>query len=513
MNPIGYLGIDAGTQGLSVIYTDEQMNVLATGEASYAMVPDLDEGCYEQVTTDWESSLKSAMQSLRKQLSDRSVEINVAAIGISGQMHGEVCADENGTVLGPVRLWCDSRNEAEGDELTRAFGKKMPKRITAARWLWTIRNRNELAEKTRHVTTPSGWIAYRLTGKWNLGIGDAAGMFPIDQSSLDYDKDLLLQFDKIVGINSITSLSQLLPQVKKVGEDGGSLTSSGAKLLELPAGIPVSPAEGDQPAALAGSLIADAGTVSVSFGTSVCANSVGDREFEGVDRGIDHFCAPDGKPINMVWLRNGTTFMNEAVRMFANSAISSDENGFGPIMSRVLEASTDCGGVLALPFMDDEPGLGVSRGGTALFVGLNESNASDANLVKAALLATIFNLRIGSEILDRQGFPRTKIVLSGGLTKTPELGQILADVTRTPVSLLESAEEGTAWGAALMAKFRKLKIDGDAVCWSEFLARHDKGAGREFQPNAEASKGYQLVFERYKRLLAQQSELSTAVAP
>ena len=65
--------------------------------------------------------------------------------------------------------------------------------------------------------------------------------------------------------------------------------------------------------------------------------------------------------------------------------------------------------ILALPFMDDEPGLGVSGGGQAMLHGLNSQNATAANAVKAAMLATMFNLKLGVEILDKQGFPRSEM--------------------------------------------------------------------------------------------------------
>lgn len=503
----GYIGIDAGTQGLSVIFTDEALNVLATGEGEYDMVPGLDEGCYEQLPSDWDAALKSAMEQLHSNIGD---EMEVLAIGISGQMHGEVLADADGNSLGPARLWCDARNEAEGNELTEALGVKMPKRITSARWLWTIRNHPEIAQRAAHMTTPAGWIAFQLTGQWNLGIGDAAGMFPIDQSTLDYNESLLQKFDTIVG-GSIP-LEQLLPSVRKAGEDGGTVNDHGAAMLGLPAaGIPVAPAEGDQPAALAGSLIGDAGMVSCSFGTSVCANSVGDRTFEGVSQAVDHFCAPDGKPINMVWIRNGTTFMNSIVEMFG-LAIGGDRSaGFASVIPQLLESDPDCGGLLALPFMDDEPGVEVSRGGSALLIGLNPENATPGNAVKSALLSTMFNLRLGSEVLDSQGFPQTELVLSGGLTKTPQLGQILADVFAAPVSLLDSAEEGTAWGAALMAKFRRAKLDGQTGDWAEFLDQHSSGDQSRFEPNDEAVKKYESVYQRYKKLIGIYPAIDEAV--
>jgi hypothetical protein len=225
-------------------------------------------------------------------------------------------------------------------------------------------------------------------------------MFPIDQTTLDYDHKLLAEYDRLVAAQPsgpFPKLAALLPKVAKAGEDGGSLDAHGADLLGLPVGTPLAPAEGDQPAALAGSLIGAAGQVSMSFGTSVVANSVGDRAFQGISRAVDHFCAPDGKPINMVWIRNGTTPMNTVVGMFGLAGAGSGGKAFETLMPLLLAAPDDCGGLLALPFMDDEPGVGVQRGGTALVMGLNERSATPGNVARAMLLATIFNLRHGSD--------------------------------------------------------------------------------------------------------------------
>jgi sugar (pentulose or hexulose) kinase len=510
MKRSGYLGIDAGTQGLSVIFTDESLHILATGEGLYDMVPGLAAECYEQHPGDWEQALGMALSDLRKKLSATGIEMDVRGIGISGQMHGEVLADQLGRALGPARLWCDGRNESEGHELTERLGVKCPKRLTAARWLWTIRTQPDKAAQVAHITTPAGWIAFRLTGQWNLGIGDAAGMFPIDQQTLDYDARLLADFDAVVAKTaqaSVRPLADLLPTVRRVGEDGGTLDAHGAAVLGLPTGIPVAPAEGDQPAALAGSLIGRAGMVAMSFGTSVVANSVGDRAFRGIATAIDHFCAPDGKPINMVWLRNGTTPMNTVVEMFGKVSNGGRGDGFAAVIPQLLAAADDCGGLLALPFMDDEPGLGVSRGGTACVVGLNAANATPGNVAKAMLLATMFNLRMGSDLLDAQGYPRNEIILSGGLTKTPALGQILADVFNTPVAILDAAAEGTAWGATLMAKYRADALAGSIPDWETFLAGHASGSPQRFTPRPASVAAYGRLYDRYRRLVALQGQL------
>jgi len=515
MNKQGYLGIDLGTQGLSVIFTDESMRILSSGEGSYEMVPGLPTECQEQRPADWEQALAVAIADLRRKLATMSVEMEVRAIGISGQMHGEVLVDAAGVPLSAVRLWCDGRNEAEGHELTALFDTKVPKRMTVARWLWTIRTQPEKAARVARITTPSGWIAHMLTGGFTLGIGDAAGMFPIDQGTLDYDARRLADFDALVARSApaaaVKPLRDLLPEVRRAGADGGTLSARGAALLGLPQGIPVAPAEGDQPAALAGSLIAAAGTVSMSFGTSVVANSVGDRPFQGVDRAIDHFCAPDGKPINMVWLRNGTTAMNAVVEMFGRVNGSDRGGAFAAVIPQLLAAPDDCGGLQALSFMDDEPGAGVSHGGTALVIGLNDTSATPGNVAKAMLLATIFNLRMGSEGLDAQGFPRTEIVLSGGITKTPELAQLVADAFHVPVVLLAGAVEGTAWGAALMAKFRDERLAGKNADWSSFLAGHATAGARRFEPRPRAAATFDRLYARHKRLVALHTQLAAAM--
>ena len=308
----GFLGIDNGTQGLSVLFTDaENLHVLATADANYDFVPNLPEGCYEQRTTDWDQALSTAMKQLQQKLQQRQQQEQknvvtswkILAIGISGQMHGEVLVggsagggdddvvDASTTTpkqaLAPVRLWCDARNTETGDELTTLFQTKVPKRATCARFLWTIRTRPDLAIRTKHITTPAGWCAYRLTGEWNLGIGDASGMFPMNDTTRNYDTTKLQAFDQLSGAanNSssddagikIPSLADLLPAVKCAGEDAGSLTREGAALLGLgedAVGIPVAGAEGDQVAALAGSLIGRAGTISCCFGTYVLGGSL-----------------------------------------------------------------------------------------------------------------------------------------------------------------------------------------------------------------------------------------------
>ena len=216
----------------------------------------------------------------------------------------------------------------------------------------------------------------------------------------------------------------------------------------------------------------------------------------------------------MVWLRNGTTFLNTIVESYGGMLSDDTKGAFATVMPKVIEAPPDCGGLLALPFMDDEPGLQVTKGGSALIVGWNTDNGTIGNVAKAALLSTMFNLRIGCDVLDEQGYPRTEIVLTGGLTKTPRCGQLLADVFDSTVTLLDSADEGCSWGAAVMAKYRYLcSVQATDLDWAAFL-ESIAADGRKTRsvPNSDAVREYGAMPERYRKLVHLESQIARAVS-
>ncbi|KAG7347955.1 sugar kinase [Nitzschia inconspicua] len=514
------LGIDNGTQGLTALLVDiddPTLPVIATGEGSYGFVPNLASGCYEQQASDWDVALKTAIQQVMAH--PAFLNYQIVAMGVAGQMHGHVLVDSGGKAIGTVRLWCDARNQAEAEELSELFYGRpdnLPKRVTAARWLWTMRNQPELAESVDFLTTPAGWLSFRLTNSKRLGIGDSSGMFPM--GTKNYRQDLLQKFQERYGSEKVRPLSELLPEVVLCGDDAGNLTAEAVSWLGLPKetiGIPLAAAEGDQPATLVGSLIGHAGMASLSFGTSVCANLVGGSSEDPamiISPGVNHFSAVNGQPIYMVWLRNGTTYFNTVVKSYgsASAAIDhEDRNAFDSLMPQILDAPADCGGLLAMPFMDDEPGLGVTLGGTATLIGWNPNNAIPGNVCKAALLSTMFNLKKGVDYLKQNRVSVSEIFLSGGLTKTPEMGQVVADVFELPVHLLPGSEEGCSWGAAVLAKYRwqKKSNPADQQDWPDFLKSIATKQMQSFSPYPPDSAIYQTSYRKYDQLLKLQPEL------
>jgi sugar (pentulose or hexulose) kinase len=356
----------------------------------------------------------------------------------------------------------------------------------------------------------------------------------MDASTHNYREDLIQLFqDKYHDHNNHRPLSELLPEVVVCGNDAGTVTPEAAVWLGLPPatiGIPVAAAEGDQTAALVGSLIGEAGMVSCSFGTSVCANLVGGsaEDSEAIRSPmVNHFSAANGNPIYMVWLRNGTTYFNTMVKSYSPSPSGdlkegeNENNAFDSVMPQVISAPADCGGLLAMPFMDDEPGLGVTEGGTATLIGWNPTNATVGNACKAALLGTMFNLKKGMNYLKEKGVTMRVILLSGGLAKTPEMGQVVADVFGLPVRLLQGAEEGCSWGAAVLAKYRCHKLEqttskdstgANTNDWIDFLKSITTPPMQSFHPYPPDSALYELSFQKYQNLLELQPKLQQALS-
>ena len=440
----------------------------------------------------------------------------------------------------------------------------MPKRLTAARFLWSLKHEPHKTQKCVAITTPAGYIAHKLTTTMKvpqeklpplvLGVGEASGMFPITgTTNCDYQTDWIEAFDGHVRSKfpefSVPSLRDLLPKVRTAGDTQNNDRDNGAVFLDTsifdPSGwlhevrrifsgskkILVAPAEGDQPTALAASLIGLHGMISCSFGTSVVANMVGKASETTTNSttkrssmsSVDRFNAVNGQPISMVWLRNGTTYLNRMVDSYGGD--------FESLLKQAIEAPPDCCGLLALPFLDDEPGLNVSRGGTGMIVGFSSSSRKNddgnhkvGNVIKAAIVSVMFNLYLGTqqveeaeasvEIIGSKG-SKKEIVLTGGLTKTPETGQILADIFDRPVRLLEAADEGGAWGAALLAKYYhdcEKRNDQSSKPphpddWLTFLTTIEAKEQQAFFPHPERVQVYRSMLAKYKKLLELQPQL------
>ena len=296
------------------------------------------------------------------------------------------------------------------------------------------------------------------------------------------------------------------------GEAAGILTEEGAKLLdvsgELEAGIPLCPPEGDAGTGMAATNSVRQRTGNVSAGTSVFAMLVLEKELSTRYPEIDMVTTPAGDSVAMVHSNNCTSDLNAWVGLFDEfaSAIGAkiDKNQlFSTLYNKALEGDKDCGGLLAYGYLSGEH-ITHFEEGRPLFVRTPGSHFSLANFMRVNLYTALGALKTGLDILSsKEGVEVDKILGHGGLFKTPGVGQkILAAAMNAPVSVMETAGEGGAWGIALLASYMLQKKDGESL--EDYLDSRvfaDSKAIR-VEPDTEDVAGFETFMKRYQAGLA-----------
>ena len=222
-------------------------------------------------------------------------------------------------------------------------------------------------------------------------------------------------------------------------------------------------------------------TGNVSAGTSVFAMVVLEKELAKVHPEIDMVMTPDGSAVAMVHCNNCTSDLNAWIDLFEEFTqafgMKVDKNDlFGTLYRKALEGDPDCGGLLAYNYFSGEHITGFEEG-RPLFVRNPESNFNLANFMRVHLFTALGALKTGLDILlKEENVQIDKLLGHGGLFKTKEVGQkLLAAAVNAPVSVMETAGEGGAWGIALLASYMMTKKDGESL--AQFLDNR----GRPYQ--------------------------------
>jgi len=437
---------------------------------------------------------------------------SVAAAGFSAMMHGYIATDERGELLVPFRTWRNNITGVAAGELTDLLQWPVPQRWSIAHLYQAILNGEEHLPRIAHVTTLAGYVHWKLTGEWSIGIGDASGMFPVDPDTNWYDARMLAAFDEHIGGHAFPwRLDDVLPAIVPVGEAAGTLTAEGAKMLDrsgrLKPGVPLCPPEGDAGTGMVVTNSVRPRTGNVSAGTSVFAMLVLDRKLSEVHPEIDLVLTPDGELVGMAHSNNCTSDFNAWMAVIGEAARSlgadvQDSDLYGRLMPKALEGDADAGGLLAYGYISGEHLTGFSEG-RPLFVRRPDAAFNLANFVRAHLFAALGALRTGLDVLtDREGVRVEELCGHGGFFKTPEVGQrIMAAATNTPISVPEGAGEGGAWGMALLAAYSVR--DDRAVGLADYLdGLIGDSIGVAMAPRQEDVEGFQRFFEHYTTGLA-----------
>ena len=503
------LGVEFGSTRIKAVLVGEDGAPLASG--SHDWENRFENGVWTYHLEDVWSGLQDSYRKLVDEVAARyGVRLQtIGAIGFSAMMHGYLAFAKDGSLLAPFRTWRNTMTGQAAEELSALLGFNIPQRWSIAHLDQAILNQEPHVADIAFLTTLAGYVHWQLTGQKVLGVGEASGMFPIDSKTNNFDDRMLdLAAQRCAAAGVPWQLRDILPQVLVAGEAAGVLTAEGAKLIDpsgqLPAGIPLCPPEGDAGTGMVATNSVAARTGNVSAGTSVFAMIVLENPLSQVYPEIDMVTTPSGKPVAMVHSNNCTTDLNAWVDLFGEFAGAlgvevSQSKLFELLYRQGLGGDAEGGGLLAYNYYSGEHITHMTEG-RPLFVRTPESRFTLANFMRVHLFSSLGALKIGLGIFDREQVKIDRILGHGGFFKTPEVGQkIMAAAMNVPVSVMETAGEGGAWGIALLAAYMLRK--GGSETLEDYLDGKvfAGAAGTTIAPDARDVDGFNAFMERYKK--------------
>ncbi len=507
------LGIEFGSTRIKAVLVDENNKPIAAGAHDWENR--LENGIWTYSLDDIWTGLQDCYQKLVEDVQAQyGVKLtNIGAIGFSAMMHGYMAFNDKDELMVPFRTWRNTITEEASVKLTKLFDYHIPQRWTIAHLYQAILNGEEHVADLKFVITLAGYIHWKLTGEKVVGVGEASGMFPIDIATGQFNEKMIAQFDEAVADkNYAWKLKDVLPAVYTAGQQAGALTEEGAKLLDptgtLKAGVPFCPPEGDAGTGMAATNSVAKRTGNVSAGTSVFGMIVMEKELSKVYDEIDLVTTPDGSLVAMVHCNNCTSDLNAWVNLFKEYSelmgMKVDMNDlYGNLYRKALEGDDDCGGLLAYNYFSGEHVTGFNEG-RPLFARTPDAKFNLANFMRVHLFTSLGALKTGLDTLFKEENVQVDEILGhGGLFKTKGVGQsILAAAINAPVSVMETAGEGGAWGIALLASYMINKGEGESL--AAFLDNKVFAGqkGEKLAPKASDVKGFDEFMKRYSAGLA-----------
>jgi len=503
------LGIELGSTRIKAVLIDQENKPIAQG--SHTWENQLVDGLWTySIEAIW-SGLQDCYADLRTNVKNAyGIEIEtLAAIGVSAMMHGYMPFNKKEEILVPFRTWRNTNTGRAAAALSELFVYNIPLRWSISHLYQAILDNESHVNEIDFLTTLAGYVHWQITGEKVLGIGDASGMLPIDPTTHNYSAEMVAKFNKLIAPKEYNwKLEDILPKVLSAGENAGVLTPEGSKKLDasghLKAGIPVCPPEGDAGTGMVATNAVKQRTGNVSAGTSSFSMIVLEKELSKPYEMIDMVTTPDGSLVAMVHCNNCTSDLNAWVNLFKEYQellgipVDMDEI-YSKLYNIALTGDTVCGGLLSYNYISGEPVTGLADG-RPLFVRSANDKFNLANFMRTHLYASVGVLKIGNDILfNEEKIKVDRITGHGGLFRTKGVGQrILAAAINSPISVMETAGEGGAWGIALLGSYlvnnEKKQSLTDFLDESVFVG----DAGIEVSPTPEDVAGFNAYIENYK---------------
>jgi len=506
------LGIEFGSTRIKAVLIDPENKPIAQG--SHTWENQLVDGLWTYSTEAIWYGLQDCYADLRKNVNEQyDCEIEtLAGIGFSAMMHGYMPFNAKGEIMVPFRTWRNTNTGKAAAELSELFNYNIPLRWSISHIYEAILDNEEHVKDITFLTTLAGYVHWQVTGQKVLGVGDASGMIPVDPFTKNYDATMVAKFDKLIESRGFSwKLLDILPKVLVAGENAGFITPEGALKLDvsghLKPGIPVCPPEGDAGTGMVATNAVRQRTGNVSAGTSSFSMIVLEKPLTKPYEVLDMVTTPDGSLVAMVHCNNCTSEINAWVKMFKEyqellGVKQSTMDLYSTLFNVALTGDADCGGLMAYNYISGEPVTGLMDG-RPLFVRSANDKFSLANFMRAQLYGAIGVLKIGNDILfNEEKVQVDRIMGHGGYFTTPKVGQrMLAAALNSPISVMETAGEGGAWGIALLAGY--MVNNPSKLTLPDYLDQvvFAGNTGVEVAPTAEDVEGFNRYIENYKQSL------------
>ncbi|MDR2525201.1 MAG: xylulokinase [Oscillospiraceae bacterium] len=445
-NPI-FIGLDIGTSSCKAMAIDTNAQLLGSAAVEYpCYAPQA--GWSEQHASDWWEGTQAALQKL---LSTLDIS-RIAGLGLSGQMHGMVALDAALQPLRPAILWNDQRTAAQCAEITEKAGGEagllgmtnnpMLTGFTAGKILWFRENEPELFVKTKYVVNPKDYIRLLLTGELAMDVSDASGTGLFDVRNHCFSSVLL---------ERLALPASLFPQVLESADLAGEVTAQAAALTGLPCGLPIVAGGGDAVLSALGMGLGGASQVAVTLGTSgvVARHCASFFVNEGAKLQFSRACLPGLFHIMGVTLSAAGSYQwHES--MLGDARLPTRGERYKALDAEAAQSPPGANGVLFLPYLSGERCPLNDPGAKGAYFGLR-SSTTRGDLNRAVMEGVAFSLRQVYALMAASTGTAERLVLAGGGAVSPLWRQIVADIFGLPAVTLEASEEGSGFGAALLA--------------------------------------------------------------
>lgn len=443
-------------------------------------------GWAEQKPEMWWANLKLATQDVMDASSIRKEDI--AAIGISYQMHGLVCVDKNQQVLRPAIIWCDSRAVPYGEKAFHSLGEERclshllnsPGNFTASKLAWVKENEPEIYARIDKIMLPGDYIAMKLTGEVCTTVsGLSEGMF------WDFKNNEVAKFlMEYYGFDS-----SLIAAIKPTFSEQGRVTTFAAAELGLKEGTPVTYRAGDQPNnALSlnvfnpGEIASTAGTSGVVYGVNGAVNYDSQSRVNTFAH-VNH--TAERTRLGVLLCINGTGILNSWVKRTVVPAGVS----YAEMNELAAQAPIGSGGISILPFGNGAERMLQNRETGCSINGINFNLHTRNHIIRAAQEGIVFSFKYGIDIMEGMGMDVRKIHAGhANMFLSPIFRDTLAGVTGATIELYDTdGSVGAAKGAGIGAGIYKDH--------NEAFATLDKLA--VIEPNLTNKAAYEDAYQRW----------------